>query len=115
MFFYFENFRNKILNMGSGSIFKNLKTDYIKDLNIVIPPIDLLKISKEFHSKLSDQILVNSKQNQELSALRDWLLPMLMNGQVQIDDQVEKKYEMKESEVGMAAEPGERYGEGNLE
>ncbi|HFU3700209.1 TPA: restriction endonuclease subunit S, partial [Streptococcus suis] len=25
------------------------------------------------------------KQNQELSQLRDWLLPMLMNGQVKVE------------------------------
>jgi hypothetical protein len=40
---------------------------------------------------------------------------MLMNGQVQIEDKPEKKYEVRESEVGMAAEPGERYGVGNPE
>jgi type I restriction enzyme S subunit len=28
------------------------------------------------------RILINLKQNQQLTALRDWLLPMLMNGQV---------------------------------
>lgn len=29
-------------------------------------------------------IFVNHQQNQELAALRDWLLPMLMNGQVTV-------------------------------
>lgn len=27
---------------------------------------------------------INEQQNQELAALRDWLLPMLMNGQVRV-------------------------------
>jgi type I restriction enzyme S subunit len=30
------------------------------------------------------------KQNQELASLRDWLLPMLMNGQVTVGDAEEK-------------------------
>ena len=28
----------------------------------------------------------NLKENQELASLRDWLLPMLMNGQVSVGD-----------------------------
>ena len=31
------------------------------------------------------QITNNLKQNQELTQLRDWLLPMLMNGQVRVE------------------------------
>lgn len=45
------------------------------------------------------------KQNQELSALRDWLLPMLMNGQVKVaekDEQIEQKF-------GMVAEERKIY------
>tara|TARA_Y100000310_G_C20601510_1_gene773297 strand:+ start:689 stop:1078 length:390 start_codon:yes stop_codon:yes gene_type:complete len=29
-----------------------------------------------------EKILINAKENQKLAELRDWLLPMLMNGQV---------------------------------
>jgi type I restriction enzyme S subunit len=84
MLFYFENFRSKILNMGSGSIFKNLKTEYIKDLRITLPPQDLLESSRDKFRCIADQILNNVQQNQKLTELRDWLLPMLMNGQVKV-------------------------------
>ena len=33
-----------------------------------------------------EKIISNIKENQELASLRDWLLPMLMNGQVKIQD-----------------------------
>ena len=46
-------------------------------------------------------------ENQKLSELRDWLLPMLMNGQVTIGE-AEKQVE----NLGMVAEPGSKYGEG---
>ena len=41
-------------------------------------------------------------ENQELASLRDWLLPMLMNGQVSVG-------EVKE-ELSMVAEEREKYG-----
>jgi type I restriction enzyme S subunit len=40
-------------------------------------------------------------ENQELASLRDWLLPMLMNGQVSVSD-----FE----ELRMVAEEREKYG-----
>ena len=42
------------------------------------------------------------KQNQHLTALRDWLLPMLMNGQVTVKEAEEK--------LSMAADPSSNYG-----
>lgn len=43
-------------------------------------------------------------KNQKLSELRDWLLPMLMNGQVTVD--------AAEHELGMVAEESIKYGKG---
>ncbi|MBJ6612171.1 MAG: hypothetical protein JG718_17580 [Candidatus Thiothrix moscowensis] len=37
-------------------------------------------------SPIFKQHLTLEKENRELAALRDWLLPMLMNGQVRVDD-----------------------------
>lgn len=101
MLFFFENFRSKILNMGSGSIFKNLKTEYIKDLRITLPPKDLLNSTQDVFKNIASQILNNVQQNQQLASLRDWLLPMLMNGQVKVGDSKE--------EMAMAAEPKVKY------
>lgn len=100
MLFYFENFRSKILNMGSGSIFKNLKTEYIKDLFIAIPPNNLLKKSQSIFDNIFKQVLANAMQNQHLSSLRDWLLPMLMNGQVTVQEAEERISMVAEQEVG---------------
>ncbi|MBK9480892.1 MAG: hypothetical protein IPO02_02670 [Bacteroidetes bacterium] len=41
-------------------------------------------------------------ENQKLTELRDWLLPMLMNGQVKVMDEIE-------TELSMAAEPAATY------
>jgi type I restriction enzyme S subunit len=44
------------------------------------------------------------QENQELASLGDWLLPMLMNGQVSAGG-----YDVEESELGMVAESGVEY------
>ena len=43
---------------------------------------------KENLDSLLKKIISNRLENQQLSSLRDWLLPMLMNGQVRVGDAV---------------------------
>jgi type I restriction enzyme S subunit len=86
MYHYFVYERPRIINLGSGSIFKNLKTDYVKGLTIALPPEKILKVANIKLESLSERIHVSTKESHELSKLRDWLLPMLMNGQVTVKD-----------------------------
>ena len=60
----------------------HITQDHLKQAKIVVPPIELIsKLDAKLQPiMLKKQILEN--QNQELTQLRDWLLPMLMNGQV---------------------------------
>lgn len=79
-----EDLYQYLVSLSSGSARDNLSQDKIKDLKFAIPPHDLLK---EYHENVNSsmlKILLNMKQNQKLSELRDWLLPMLMNGQVTV-------------------------------
>jgi len=49
-------------------------------------PNNILLIDK-YSNKINNiinQVILNEQQNQELAKLRDWLLPMLMNGQVSV-------------------------------
>lgn len=58
----------------------------LKAINILVPPKEIkLKIRKIYNDVLI-KIITNKEQNQKLSALRDWLLPMLMNGQVKVQE-----------------------------
>jgi type I restriction enzyme S subunit len=85
MFHYFEYERPRILCLGSGSIFKNLKTDYLKDLKFIQPSKTVLdELSPQFKS-ISETIYSKTIENQKLTELRDWLLPMLMIGQVKVN------------------------------
>ena len=63
----------------------HITQDHLKQAKIVVPPIELIsKLDAKLQpTMLKQQILEN--QNQELTQLRDWLLPMLMNGQVKVE------------------------------
>ena len=79
-----EQMYNYLVNLSSGSARDNLSQDKIKELQISIPTDELLE---KFHlatRTMYEKIIVNSKENSELIKLRDWLLPMLMNGQVTV-------------------------------
>jgi type I restriction enzyme S subunit len=59
------------------------------------------------------QMQNNQKQNQKLSELRDWLLPMLMNGQVRVSDKLSASGFSgfrDGQDLGMVAEEGGEYG-----
>jgi hypothetical protein len=45
---------------------------------------DIVKKYNQICQSNFERIISNLKQNQELAKLRDWLLPMLMNGQVRV-------------------------------
>lgn len=83
--FVLDDMYQYLINLSTGSARDNLSQDKIKNLDIIIPNEEILK-------NLSNQILFhykrienNLQQNQQLSNLRDWLLPMLMNGQVKVE------------------------------
>lgn len=63
----------------------HITQDHLKQAKIVVPPIELIsKLDDNLQPiMLKQQILEN--QNQELIQLRDWFLPMLMNGQVKVE------------------------------
>jgi len=68
---------------GKTSGIKNLLFDsFVTNYHIAQPPIDLMKQFFDYASSVDKKTQLLLKQNQELTKLRDWLLPMLMNGQV---------------------------------
>jgi type I restriction enzyme S subunit len=68
-------------NYGYARHFK-----YLKDTIIAIPSAKLANIYAEKVGKLYENQVSIMKENNALSQLRDWLLPMLMNGQATIED-----------------------------
>lgn len=87
--FYFHQLLNylqhfKMMAENRKTTMGHITQEHLKQSRIVIPhkqlTIDLEKIIAPLFSKK----VINEIENQKLTELRDWLLPMLMNGQVTI-------------------------------
>jgi type I restriction enzyme, S subunit len=83
--FLLSDLYSHLVMMSTGSARDNLSQDLVRKIKVVIPPPDILKQFDEFVSASVATIANNILENQELTALRDWLLPMLMNGQVRVE------------------------------
>jgi type I restriction enzyme S subunit len=89
-FYYFEVLRYlqhfKMIADLRKTTMGHITQDHLKQSRISIPPDDL---AESLHVKLNpilNKIVCGSEENIKLVKLRDWLLPMLMNGQVTIKE-----------------------------
>jgi type I restriction enzyme S subunit len=57
----------------------------LKAINVLVPSKDILIAIKGLYVSSINKIIHYKNENQQLASLRDWLLPMLMNGQVTIN------------------------------
>lgn len=74
--------QKKIWQIAQNSSQPNVSEEQLKLLPIVLPPQELInKYNKKF-SCYFKRIVNNNMENQHLSKLRNFLLPLLMNGQV---------------------------------
>lgn len=72
--------------LGEGSTGQTeLSRENLGKLKLPLPKRELQNEFELIVKPLWEKIAINEQQNQQLSALRDWLLPMLMNGQVKVD------------------------------
>jgi len=83
---YLKGLENTSATKTGGSILQNVSQETLKRLPIVLPPEDVIaSFNKKMHSIFSGQVLTN-KEVVELTTLRARLLPLLMNGQVSVEN-----------------------------
>lgn len=69
---------------SEGTTFGSITKDDLYSLVLAYPTTDLLQKYDDVVTNYNKMIFEKSLENQELIKLRDWLLPMLMNGQVTV-------------------------------
>ena len=89
--------------IAGGSAQPLITQGQLKELKFIVPQDDIFIVYNDKVKKNYELLNLNLKENQKLTELRDWLLPMLMNGQVKVGDMVD------EGVMGMAAEAVEEY------
>lgn len=79
-----KNSLKAITQYASGSTFKEISATVLKTVKISLPDSNVVgQFSKSVEPIFKRQDLLE-QENQHLTQLRDWLLPMLMNGQVTV-------------------------------
>ena len=81
-----EAFVKESTACSTGSVFKGIRINTLLDSRVFLPPMQVIeKFSQQTKPLFSLQYKLN-KEIQALTQLRDWLLPMLMNGQATVSD-----------------------------
>lgn len=75
----------KMTTISTGSIQKVINNDHIDEFNFPYNEKIVFKFG-ELTMNIFNELIQISNENKELTRLRDWLLPMLMNGQATIED-----------------------------
>jgi type I restriction enzyme S subunit len=85
IFYTIQNLVPEIEANSSGSTFKEVSSGTLKTIKTILPKEIVLS---EFNEKIKPIFKRQDKlelENQKLAELRDWLLPMMMNGQVKVN------------------------------
>lgn len=85
MYFMSDTFIKAATSSSTGSIFKGIRINTLLDIAAVIPPKDIVTA---FTTQVKTLLALKEQkgtENRELTKLRDWLLPMLMNGQATVE------------------------------
>lgn len=106
LFHYLQDYFAYNVAAKKGAVLSNMNKGEFESIRVIDPETNLKQEYFENVNSMFKTVLNNIKQSQELAELRDWLLPMLMNGQVTVGD----AYAAKEEVLGMVAEDGVKYG-----
>jgi len=85
IYFSVLNDIERLMTLRTGAQQPHINKQIVDNSNFVLPLDQVLSKYYTVAKPIIEKIFNNSIQNQQLSNLRDWLLPMLMNGQVKVE------------------------------
>lgn len=85
-FLFYMLSAKSISYLTSGSAQPQLTRENMGLYTVLMPPIDQIKSFEHKAQNARAVMIANELENLQLISLRDWLLPMLMNGQATIAD-----------------------------
>lgn len=71
LYYYFIVIRGRLVNQANGSVFKNLKTDIVKDFNINLPDMETQEKIANILSQIDKKIELNININKNLLSIAD--------------------------------------------
>ena len=85
LYYYLQTHIKKLEQLGTGTTFKEISREDVFKFPILRPNNETLNLWKESVDPINDRQLELQKENENLTKLRDSLLPLLMNGQVSVN------------------------------
>ena len=80
-----DYFRKNIIEISCGAAQPNISNEQINNIELILP---ISNIVEKFNSRMTicyEKNIQNRYKVYHLQSLRDWLLPMLMNGQISVE------------------------------
>ena len=81
-----QSFQKRLEFAKGQSVQAFVSLDRIGSILVEIPPSDITKMFNQRTKEMLEAMINISLENRQLIAIRDWLLPILMNGQATIAD-----------------------------
>lgn len=81
-----ESFIKKAEQSSTGSVFSGIRISTLENMKVVVPPGSILDKFNKTISPILDLKYQKEMENQKLAETRDYILPLLMNGQIRIGD-----------------------------
>lgn len=103
VYYTVKNSLSFIIQNASGSTFQEISASVLRKLKAILPDKQIATRFEKIVDPIFNKQNTLELENQHLTSLRDWLLPMLMNGKVRVREDIEIA-------PAMAAEDGGRYG-----
>ena len=85
-FQFLKMIQNHIYRKASGSAQPHVYPSDLFNLKYLLPPKNVIDLFERKLISSNDLIGCQNQENDKLKELRDWLLPMLMNGQVTVSE-----------------------------
>ena len=79
-------FKEKIMPLITGSVQKQITRTNLSNLKLLIPNKRTLELFEDTVKPYRSKINLVINENQRLTELKNFLLPLLMNGQINVDD-----------------------------
>ena len=85
-FIYSEYFEKVKDMLAHGATQEAINNEDLKAIKLIVPEKRILQLFEESTKAIIQNELDIIKENQKLNSLKEYLLPLLMNGQINVDD-----------------------------
>jgi len=85
LFYFLKEFFDEENKIGSGTVFNSITKSVLNDLEMIGPPPKVIEEFESIVRPMDKQIRNNHEENKTLAETRDYLLPKLISGEIEVD------------------------------